>query len=114
MAKSLPENVKVLKSLYEASEVINSIRDYNETPRKDYGYYFECTWGWERILMILEDKKGEMKVEVARNLHKENIINSKEISMTSVYKALQDGEIVLTSDAKTDPRFSQSTIYSTL
>uniref|UniRef100_A0A7C3J581 Sigma-54-dependent Fis family transcriptional regulator n=1 Tax=candidate division WOR-3 bacterium TaxID=2052148 RepID=A0A7C3J581_UNCW3 len=108
MAKSLPENVKVLKSLYEASEVINSIRDYNELLEKIMDITLNVLEAERGFLMILEDKKGEMKVEVARNLHKENIINSKEISMTSVYKALQDGEIVLTSDAKTDPRFSQS------
>lgn len=108
MAKNLPENVKVLKSLYEASEVMNSIRDYNELLEKIMDITLNVLEAERGFLMILEDKSGEMKIEVARNLHKENIINSKEISMTPVYKALQDGEIVLTSDAKTDPRFSQS------
>lgn len=108
MTKHLPDNIKVLKSLYEASEIINSIRDYNELLEKIMDLVLNLLDAERGFIMIVDDRNGQMKVEVARNLHKENIINSKEISMTTVYSALQSGEIIRTSDAQSDPRFSES------
>ncbi len=108
MTKNLPDNIKLLKSLYEASEIINSIRDYNELLEKIMDTVLKLLDAERGFIMIVDDKTEQMKVEVARNLHKENIINSKEISMTTVYSALQSGEIIRTSDAQSDPRFSES------
>ncbi|MDD3803947.1 MAG: sigma 54-interacting transcriptional regulator [bacterium] len=108
MKKELPESVSILKSLYQASEVINSIRDYGELLEKIMDIAINTVDAERGFLMISDEKSQEMKVEVARNLRKENIINSKEISMTSVYNALQSGEAIRTSDAMSDPRFTEN------
>jgi len=106
MKRDIPENVSVLKSLYQASEAINSIRDYNELLEKIMDIAIITVDAERGFLMINDEKTQEMKIEVARNLKKENIINSKEISMTTVYNVLQTGESVRTSDAMSDPRFN--------
>jgi Nif-specific regulatory protein len=107
MKRELPENVSILKSLYQASEAINSIRDYGELLDKIMDIAITTVDAERGFLMITDEKTQEMKVEVARNLKKENIINSKEISMTTVYNALQSGEAIRTSDAMSDPRFNE-------
>ncbi|MGE3063414.1 MAG: sigma 54-interacting transcriptional regulator [bacterium] len=108
MKKDLPESISILRSLYQASEVINSIRDYGELLEKIMDIAINTVDAERGFLMITDERTQEMKVEVARNLRKENIINSKEISMTSVYNALQTGEAVRTSDAMSDPRFTEN------
>jgi len=108
MKRELLENVNILRSLYQASEVINSIRDYNELLEKIMDIAINTVDAERGFLMISDEKTQEMKVETARNLKKENIISSKEISMNSVYKALQSGEAVRTSDAMSDPRFTEN------
>jgi len=45
---------------------------------------------------------------VARNINKENIVNSQEISMTTVYNAIESGTTTRTSDARVDPRLKES------
>lgn len=104
----LPRNPEVLQSLYKASEIINSTLHYSELIEKIMDTVINTVNAERGFLMLRDEKTGEMKVEVARNLNKENILGSKEISMTSVYTALEKGEPVLTSDAKTDPRLKES------
>lgn len=108
MTMKVPEHLDVLQSLYKASEIINSTLDYYELLEKIMDTAINTVNAERGFLMLKDDKLKEMKVEVARNLNKENIINSKEISMTTVYSALDKGEPVLTSDAKTDPRLKES------
>ncbi len=105
---NVPQDLDVLQSLYKASEIINSTLHYSELIENIMDTAINTVNAERGFLMLKDDKSKEMKVEVARNLKKENIINSKEISMTSVYTALEKGEPVLTSDANTDPRLKES------
>lgn len=104
----LPLDLDVLQSLYKASEIINSTLHYSELIEKIMDTAINTVNAERGFLMLKDEKTGEMKVEVARNLNKENILGSKEISMTSVQSALEKGEPILTSDAKTDPRLKES------
>ncbi len=108
MTKKIPANIDVLQALYKGSEIINSIHDYTELLEKVMDIAIETVNAERGFLMLRDEKSRQMKVEVARNLKKENIISSKEISMTSVYKAIDTGEAILTSDARKDPRLKDA------
>ncbi|MDY6787187.1 MAG: sigma-54-dependent Fis family transcriptional regulator [candidate division WOR-3 bacterium] len=108
MNQKLPEHLDVLQSLYKASEIINSTVDYSTLLERIMDTAIKTVNAERGFLMLKDMKSHEMKVEVARNLNEENIIGSKEISMTPVYKAIETGESILTSDAKKDPRLKES------
>ncbi|MCK4523664.1 sigma 54-interacting transcriptional regulator, partial [candidate division WOR-3 bacterium] len=108
MTMKVPEHLDVLQSLYKASEIINSTMHYFELLEKIMDTAINTVNAERGFLMLKNENSKEMKIEVARNINKENIINSKEISMTTVYSALDKGEPILTSDAKIDPRLKES------
>lgn len=108
MPKEMPESIDVLQSLYTASEAINSTHEYSELLEKIMDIAINTVGAERGFLMVKDEKSGEMKVEVARNINRENIVNSQEISMTTVYNAIEAGETTRTSDAKVDPRLKES------
>lgn len=108
MSDKIPQNIDVLQSLYSAAETINSIHDYNELLERIMDIAIDTVKAERGFLMIRDQKSKEMKVEVARNLKRENIINSDEISMTTVKQVIESGEPIRTSDARSDPRLKES------
>jgi len=64
--------------------------------------------GAERGALVLISDEGEAEVRVARNMKKEDLENPEEISFTIVRNCFKTGKPVLTTNAKTDPRFLNS------
>lgn len=93
-----------LATLYDISQIINSILDIGVLLNKVMDLVIETT-GAERGFLMLKEN-GKLKTKVARNIDKRTI--ETEISNTVVNKVFSSGESLLTSDAKADPRFSSS------
>ena len=64
--------------------------------------------GAERGALVLISDEGEAEVRVARNMKKEDLENPEEISFTIIRNCFKTGKPVLTTNAKTDPRFLNS------
>ncbi|MEO8354409.1 MAG: adenylate/guanylate cyclase domain-containing protein [Chloroflexota bacterium] len=60
----------------------------------------------ERGFLMLRDERGEMAIRIARNWEQESI-NPKEfaISRSVIQRVIDEGEAVLTTNAREDPRF---------
>lgn len=108
MSEKIPQNIDVLQSLYEAAEIINSIHDYSGLLERIMDIAIDTVNAERGLLMIRDQKTKQMKVEIARNIKGENIINSEEISMTTINQVIETGEPIRTSDAKSDPRLKES------
>jgi putative nucleotidyltransferase with HDIG domain len=60
----------------------------------------------ERGFLMLKEPNGELKVQVARGMEQEDLLQ-KDISMTIVRRVAQTGEVILTTNAQEDPRFGE-------
>jgi Nif-specific regulatory protein len=99
------DNREIL-ALYDISQIINSISDFEELLSKVMDLVISTTKAERGFLMLRDSPKAEMSVKVARNLEQRDIENPSEISQTSLNRVIETGEALLTSDAKTDPRFN--------
>ena len=62
--------------------------------------------GAERGFLMLRDERGEMSIRIARNWEQESINqNEFAISRTIIQRVINEGEAVLTTNAREDPRF---------
>ena len=105
--KNMTDRKEIL-ALYDISQIINSIPDFEELLSKVMDLVISTTRA-ERGFIMLRDTPGEeMSVKVARNLEQKDIEKPGEISQTTLNQVMETGEPLLTSDAKTDPRFTGS------
>jgi PAS domain S-box-containing protein len=62
--------------------------------------------GAERGFLMLRDESGEMSTRIARNWEQESVNqNEFAISRTIIQRVIEEGEAVLTTNAREDPRF---------
>jgi len=102
------QNNKEILALYDISQIINSIPDFDELLSKVMDLVISTTKAERGFLMLRDLPQEEMSVKVARNLEQKDIENPGEISQTTLNQVMENGEPLLTSDAKTDPRFTGS------
>jgi adenylate cyclase len=63
--------------------------------------------GAERGFLMLRDERGDMTIRLARNWEQESINqNEFAISRTIIQRVISEGEAVLTTNAREDPRFN--------
>lgn len=99
--------VKMLATLYEIVQMINSILDPDELLEKLMDLTLDVV-GAERGLIILFDgRSGEMSVKIARNMEKETMKDASKYSR-SIVKQAKSGKSILTLDAINDKRFKES------
>ncbi len=94
-------------ALFDVSQVINSIHDPEELFSRVMDIAVSATRA-ERGFLMVRDRQGGLRAMAARNFDQRDIESPEEVSGTVINKVLDTGEPVLTSDAKTDPRFSGS------
>lgn len=92
-------------ALFDVSQVINSIHDPEELFSRVMDIAVSATRA-ERGFLLLRDRQGGLRSMAARNFDQRDIDNPEEVSGTAIRQALESGEPVLTTDARTDPRFS--------
>ena len=103
---SMEEERRSLRALTEVGQVINSSLELNEVLQIVMDNIIRLT-GAERGFLMLKNEAGELTIRIARNWTKESIDPSEiSISHTVIYRVVNTGLPVLTTNAQEDPRFT--------
>lgn len=96
-----------LEALTQISHLINSSLKLDDVLRIVMDTIVRLT-GAERGFLMLRDRQGALSIRVARNWEQETLDASEtDISRTVVNQVIANGEPVLTTNAKHDPRFGK-------
>ena len=94
-----------LQALANIGQVVNSTLEIDEVLQIVMDTIIRLTEA-ERGFLMLRDERGEMTIRIARNWEQESINqNESSISRTVVQRVINEGEAVLTTNAREDPRF---------
>ncbi|MDQ2690512.1 MAG: GAF domain-containing protein, partial [Chloroflexota bacterium] len=94
-----------LEALAGIGQVVNSTLEVDEVLQIVMDTIVRLT-GAERGFLMLRDEQGEMVTRIARNWEQESINkNEFAISRTVVQRVIEEGEALLTTNAREDPRF---------
>ena len=94
-----------LRALAGIGEVVNSTLEVDEVLQTVMDTIVRLTEA-ERGFLMLRDERGEMAIRIARNWEQESINQSESsISRSVVQRVIEEGEAVLTTNAREDPRF---------
>lgn len=96
-----------LRALQQVGAAINSSLDQTEVLNTVMDTIIQLTGAERSFLMLSDERSGELKVEVARNINRETIAESSfDISRSIVRTVSETGQPVVTTNAQADPRFS--------
>ncbi|HJS19295.1 MAG TPA: adenylate/guanylate cyclase domain-containing protein [Anaerolineales bacterium] len=94
-----------LQALAGIGQVVNSTLEVDEVLQIVMDTIVRLT-GAERGFLMLRDEHGEMSNRIARNWEQESVNkNEFAISRTVIQRVIDEGEAVLTTNAREDPRF---------
>src|SRR5512145_193011 len=94
-----------LQALAGIGQVVNSTLEVDEVLQIVMDTIVRLT-GAERGFLMLRDESGVMTIRIARNWEQESINkNEAAISRTILQRVIDEGEAVLTTNAREDPRF---------
>src|SRR5512138_2473852 len=94
-----------LQALANIGQVVNSTREVDEVLQIVMDTSVRLTEA-ERGFLMLRDERGQMAIRIARNWEQESINQSESsISRSVVQRVINEGEAVLTTNAREDPRF---------
>ncbi len=96
-----------LRALAEIGQVVNSSLDLTTVLNEVMDTITRLT-GAQRAFLMLRNDQGGMDMVVARNWERESLDPKEaEFSRTIVQRVLTQGEAILTTNARADPRFDQ-------
>ena len=96
-----------LRAMQQVGAAINSSLDQTEVLNTVMDTIIQLTGADRSFLMLSDERSGELRVEVARNINRETIAKSSfEISRSIVRAVSETGEPVATTNAQADPRFA--------
>jgi PAS domain S-box-containing protein len=96
-----------LRALQQVGAAINSSLDQTEVLNRVMDTIIQLTGAERSFLMLSDERSGELKVEVARNINRETIAESSFDISRSIVRAVSDtGQAVVTTNAQADPRFA--------
>jgi Nif-specific regulatory protein len=98
--------MKMLATMYEISQIINTIRDPTELLNRVLDLAIQIVGAERGLIFLREDGSEELKVRVARNLEHETIRDAGEYSQR-ILKQAQEGKSIVTLDAGSDERFQE-------
>ena len=98
--------VKMLATMYEISQIINTIRDPTELLNRVLDLAIQIVGAERGLIFLREEGTGELKVRVARNLEHETIRDAGEYSQR-ILRQSQEGRSIVTLDAGSDERFQE-------
>ncbi|MGI8566223.1 MAG: SpoIIE family protein phosphatase [Pyrinomonadaceae bacterium] len=82
----------------------------DETLTKVAGLVFEAVPAERCLIMLRDDKSGELRARVAELRERKGEVGEIRVSRTIIEEVVGQGRSVLTSDAQHDPRFMSSTV----
>ncbi len=111
-AKDAP--VRMLATIYEITQIINSILDLKELLNKVMDLAIDIVGAERGLIFLYRSETDEMDMVVARNMEHQTIKDANEYSR-SILKEAGRGRAILSHDASADARFRQFrsvTLYS--
>ncbi len=97
-----------LRRLQAISQVINSSLDIAELLNLVMDSIINLLSAERALLMLLDDKTGKLEVQIARNINQESIEQATfDISLSIAGSVFQTGVPVVTTNARSDPRFTE-------
>ena len=94
-----------LQALAGIGQVVNSTLEVDEVLQIVMDTIIRLM-GAERGFLMLRDERGEMSTRIARNWEQEAVNHNEfAISRTVIQRVIDEGEAVLTTNAREDPRF---------
>jgi len=94
-----------LQALAGIGQVVNSTLEVDEVLQIVMDTIIRLM-GAERGFLMLRDERGEMTNRIARNWEQESVNHNEfAISRTVIQRVIDEGEAVLTTNAREDPRF---------
>jgi signal transduction histidine kinase len=98
-----------LATLYAVSRTLGSSLDLEEALNQVMDAVIQLTGADRGFLMLYQQQSGELDLVAARNLEQRDLEKDEmQVSKTIIRQALQCGEGILTSNAQTDDRFSDT------
>jgi transcriptional regulator with GAF, ATPase, and Fis domain/predicted ATPase/predicted Ser/Thr protein kinase len=98
--------VKMLTTIYEITQIINSILDLKELLNKVMDLAIDIVEAERGLIFLYRSETDEMEMVVARNMERQTIKDATEYSR-SILKEAGRGLPVLSHDAVTDARFKE-------
>ena len=103
-----------LVALYRVSRVLGTSLEIDQVLNQVMDAFVELSGAERGFLILSESENTELVVRAARNIDQQNLSDpATEVSLTVVRSVLATGEAVITTNAQSDPRFSeQSSVIS--
>ncbi len=99
---------EITMALAQIGQVINSSLDLTTVLNEVIDTIIRLT-GAERAFLMLKNEAGKMEIVVARNWEQESLRPHEfEISRTIIKQVILEGQPVLTTNARSDPRYDQT------
>lgn len=95
-----------LHALQDVGAALNSSLDPNEVLNVVMDTMIEISGAERGFLMLMDEDTGDMEVQAARNIQRETISDSTEVSSTVINSVMDSGEPLVTTNAQADPRFA--------
>src|SRR5207247_2507139 len=105
---------KMLTTIYQITQIINSILDLKELLNKVMDLAIDLVGAERGLIFLYRSETDEMEMVVARNIERQTIKDATEYSR-SILKEVGHGRSILSHDAATDQRFKEFrsvTIYN--
>jgi Nif-specific regulatory protein len=98
--------VRMLATIYEITQIINSILDLKELLEKVMDLAIEIVRAERGLIFLYRSETDEMEMVVARNMERQTIKDATEYSR-SILREVGRGRPILSHDAVTDSRFRE-------
>jgi len=95
-----------LRALQDVGAALNSSLDPNEVLNVVMDTMIEISGAERGFLMLMDEDTGDMEVQAARNIKRETISDSSEVSSTVINSVMDSGEPLVSTNAQADPRFA--------
>lgn len=95
-----------LRALQEVGSALNSSFNLVEVLNVVMDTMIKITGAERGFLMLMDDETGELTVQAARNINRQTIQDSSEVSQSMIDDVFDSGEPLLTTNAQNDPRFA--------
>ena len=102
---------KQLCALQEVGSALNSSLETDDVLNVVMDTMIQITGAERGFLMLFDEASNKLEIRAARNINRESIVNSSEVSSTVIKSVFDTAEAVVTTNAQEDERFqSQQSI----
>lgn len=104
--QSMDGEMRSLRSLAEIGRVVNSSLDLDKVLQIVMDTIIQITGAERGFIVLRNEENGELTTRIARNWEQESLDQSEfAVSSTVIKRVINDGQPVLTTNAREDPRF---------